>query len=43
MGFYLQQLSASFVAIPPIEEQKRIVSAIDKFFADLEQIQSNII
>lgn len=29
--------------IPPIEEQKRIVSIIDKLNADLDQIQNNII
>lgn len=43
MGFYLQQMSGSMIAIPPISEQKRIVAKIEELFEQLDQIQSNLI
>nr|WP_261789730.1 restriction endonuclease subunit S [Treponema pectinovorum] len=43
MGFYLQEMSNSPIAIPPLSEQKRIVSKIDELFSNLDQIQSNLI
>lgn len=43
LGFYLQEMSESYIAIPPISEQKRIVSKIEELFERLDQIQNNII
>ncbi|MDY2923881.1 MAG: restriction endonuclease subunit S [Treponema sp.] len=43
MGFYLQEMSESYIAIPPISEQKRIVSKIEEMFERLDQIQGNLI
>ena len=43
LGFYLQEMSESYIAIPPISEQKRIVSKIEEMFERLDQIQSNLI
>ena len=42
-GFYLQEMSESYIAIPPINEQKRIVSKIEELFEALDQIQSNFV
>lgn len=42
-GFYLQEMSESYIAIPPISEQKRIVSKIEELFEALDKIQSNLI
>ena len=42
-GFYLQEMSESYIAIPPISEQKRIVSKIEELFEALDQIQSNLV
>ena len=42
-GFYLQEMSESYIAIPPINEQKRIVSKIEELFEALDQIQNNLI
>ena len=43
LGFYLQEMSESYIAIPPISEQKRIVSKIEEMFERLDQIQCNLI
>ena len=42
-GFYLQEMSESYIAIPPISEQKRIVSKIEELFEALDKIQSNLV
>ena len=41
VGFYLQQLSESIVAIPPLAEQKMIVAEIEKWFALIDEIEQN--
>ena len=43
LGFYLQEMSESYIAIPPISEQTRIVSKIEEIFERLDQIQCNLI
>ena len=43
LGFYLQEMSESYIAIPPISEQTRIVSKIEEMFERLDQIQNNLI
>ena len=43
MGFYLQEMSNSPIAIPPLNEQKHLVSKIDELFSNLDQIQNNLI
>ena len=43
LGFYMQQMSDSFVVIPPLSEQKRIVAKIEELFSLLDQIQTNIV
>ena len=43
MGFYLQEMAESFIAIPPISEQKRIVARIEEIFYVLDNIQSNLV
>ncbi len=43
LGFYLQEMSESYIAIPPISEQKRIVSKIEELFEALDKIQSNLV
>ena len=43
MGFYLQEMAESFIAIPPISEQKRIVAKIEEIFNTLDDIQRNLI
>ena len=41
VGFYLQQLSESIVAIPPLAEQKRIVEEIERWFALIDDIEAH--
>jgi type I restriction enzyme S subunit len=41
MGFYLQQLSESYIALPPYNEQLRIVSEIEHWFALINDIETN--
>ena len=43
MGFYLKEMANSLIAVPPIEEQKRIVSKIQSLFLQLAQVQDNLI
>ena len=43
MGFYLKEMANSPIAVPPIEEQNRIVSQINDLFLQLDQIQNNLI
>ena len=43
MGFYLQEMAESFIAIPPISEQKRIVAKIEEIFNALDDIQKNLV
>lgn len=43
MGFYLKEMANSPIAIPPIDEQVRIVNKISELFSTLEQILKNII
>ncbi|EMB32802.1 hypothetical protein HMPREF9722_00626 [Treponema denticola ATCC 33520] len=43
MGFYLQEMAESFIAIPPISEQKRIVAKIEEIFNALDDIQRSLI
>ena len=38
MGFYLHEMAESFIAIPPISEQKRIVARIEEIFYVLDNI-----
>ncbi|MBO2525992.1 MAG: restriction endonuclease subunit S, partial [Bacteroidetes bacterium] len=41
MGFYLQQLSESYIALPPYNEQLRIVSEIEQWMALIDEIETN--
>ena len=41
LGFYLQQLEDSFVVVPPLMEQKRIVARLEKWFAIIDVIDNN--
>ena len=43
MGFYLQEMAESFIAIPPISEQKRIVTKVEEIFNALDDIQSYLV
>ena len=43
MGFYLKEMSNSPIAIPPFNEQVRIVNKISKLLSILDQIQNNIV
>ena len=43
MGFYLQEMAESFIAIPPISEQKRIVTKAEEIFNALDDIQSYLV
>lgn len=43
MGFYLKEMANSPIAVPPIEEQNRIVSKIQTLFLQLDQIQNNLV
>lgn len=38
-GFYLKQLRALEVAVPPLEEQKRIVAKIEALFEQIDRMQ----
>ena len=41
LGFYLQQLEDSFIAVPPINEQIRIVAEIEKWFTLIDELELN--
>ena len=41
MGFYLQQLSESYIALPPYNEQLRIVSEIEQWMALIDEIETD--
>ena len=43
MGFYLKEMANSPIAIPPMDEQARIVASISDLFFQLDQIQNNLI
>ena len=43
MGFYLKEMANSPIAVPPKEEQDRIVSQINELFMQLDQIQNNLV
>lgn len=43
MGFYLKEMANSPIAIPPMNEQARIVDKISELFYQLDQIQNNLI
>ena len=43
MGFYLQEMAESFIPLPPLAEQKRIVAKIEEIFNVLDAIQTNLI
>ena len=43
MGFYLKEMANSPIAIPPMDEQARIVARISDLFFQLDQIQNNLI
>lgn len=43
MGFYLKEMANSPIAVPPIEEQNRIVASINDLFLLLDQIQNNLV
>ena len=42
MGFYLEQMRKSFIAIPPLAEQSRIVAKIEELFAELDLVLQNV-
>ena len=42
MGFYLKEMAESFIAVPPLAEQKRIVAKIEELFKTLDNIQTNL-
>lgn len=41
LGFYLEQMSKSTIAIPPLTEQQRIVAKIEEAFAEIDAIEKN--
>ena len=43
MGFYLKEMANSPIAIPPMNEQARIVDKVSELFYQLDQIQNNLI
>ena len=43
MGFYLKEMANSPIAIPPMNEQARIVDKVSELFYLLDQIQNNLI
>lgn len=43
MGFYLEQMRKSFIAIPPFAEQSRIVAKIEELFSTLDQMERNLV
>lgn len=43
MGFYLKEMANSSIAIPPLNEQSRIVDKVSELFFQLDQIQNNLV
>ena len=43
MGFYLKEMANSPIAIPPLNEQSRIVDKVSELFYQLDQIQNNLV
>ena len=43
LGFYLEQMRKSFIAIPPLNEQFRIVAKIEELFSTLDQMERNLV
>ena len=43
MGFYLKEMANSPIAIPPLNEQSRIVDKVSELFFQLDQIQNNLV
>ena len=43
MGFYLEQMRKSFIAIPPLNEQSRIAAKIKELFYTLDQMERNLV
>ena len=43
LGFYLEQMRKSFIAIPPFNEQSRIVAKIEELFSTLDQMERNLV
>ena len=43
MGFYLEQMRKSFIVIPPLAEQSRIVTKIEELFSALDQMERNLV
>lgn len=41
LGFYLEQMSKSIIALPPLAEQQRIVEKIQEAFAEIDSIENN--
>lgn len=41
LGFYLKQLEDSYIAVPPLNEQSRIVVEIEKWFALIDELEQN--
>jgi len=42
-NLHLNDICKTFIPLPPISEQKRIVSKIEEMFERLDQIQCNLI
>ena len=42
MGFYLEQMRKSFIPVPPLAEQSRIVAKIEELFAELDLVLQNV-
>jgi type I restriction enzyme S subunit len=41
LGFYLQQMEKSFIPLPPLAEQERIVSVIKSIFSQIDTLDQN--
>ena len=41
LGFYMQQMSDSFIVVPPLAEQQLIVAEIEKIFAQIDLLEQN--
>ena len=41
LGFYLQQMEKSFIPIPPLSEQERIVKSIENYFEQINSLEEN--
>ncbi len=41
LGFYLQQMEKSFIPLPPLAEQERIVSVIQSIFSQIDTLDQN--